>query len=163
SNLKRVFNELGGKSAFVLFDDFADVERAAVTAAGSIFFNQGQSCNAPSRAIVHASVAERFAEIVAAEAAKLQPADPLNEATQMGAIVDEAQLQTVLGYIEAGRREGATVVAGGSRARLDSGGCYVEPTVFSGVDNRMRIAQEEIFGPVLSIIRFETEEEAIAL
>jgi gamma-glutamyl-gamma-aminobutyraldehyde dehydrogenase len=163
SNLKRVFNELGGKSAFVVFDDFADLTRAAATAAGSIFFNQGESCNAPSRAIVHEGVAERFTEIVAAEAAKWQPADPLDPGTDMGAIVDEAQLQGVLGHIEAGRAEGATLVTGGARTRQASGGCYVEPTVFADVDNRMRIAQEEIFGPVLSVIRFKTEEEAIAL
>jgi gamma-glutamyl-gamma-aminobutyraldehyde dehydrogenase len=163
SNLKRVYNELGGKSAFVVFDDFADVERAAKTAAGSMFFNQGESCNAPSRVLVHESVADRFVEVVAAEAPKYRAADPLDVATEMGALVDEGQLRTVMGYIDAGKAEGARTVAGGVRAREASGGFYVEPTVFDRVDNGMTIAREEIFGPVMSIIRFKTEAEAVAL
>jgi acyl-CoA reductase-like NAD-dependent aldehyde dehydrogenase len=163
SNLKRVYNELGGKSAFVVFDDCADIERAAKTAAGSLFFNQGESCNAPSRVLVHESVAERFVEIVAAEAPKYRAADPLEAGTEMGALVDEGQLKTVLGYIEAGQREGARTVTGGTRAREASGGFYVEPTVFDRVDNGMTIAREEIFGPVMSVIRFKTEAEAVAL
>jgi acyl-CoA reductase-like NAD-dependent aldehyde dehydrogenase len=163
SNLKRVWNELGGKSAFVVFPDFADLERAAKTVAGSIFFNQGESCNAPSRVLVHASVADRFVEIVEAEVPQYAPADPLHPATVMGALVDGTQLQTVLGYIEAGRNEGARLVAGGRQARTETGGCFVEPTVFDGVNNGMRIAREEIFGPVMSIIRFKSEAEAVAL
>ena len=163
SNLKRVYNELGGKSAFLVFDDFADLERAAQTAAGSLFFNQGESCNAPSRVLVHESIADRFVEIVAAEAPQYRPADPLDAATTMGALVDEGQLRTVLGYIEAGTREGARTITGGQRAREASGGYYVEPTVFDFVANGMTIAREEIFGPVMSVIRFKTEAEAIAL
>jgi acyl-CoA reductase-like NAD-dependent aldehyde dehydrogenase len=163
SNLKRVYNELGGKSAFLVFDDFADVERAAKTAAASLFFNQGESCNAPSRVLVHESVAERFVDIVAAEAPKYRAADPLEAGTEMGALVDEGQLKTVLGYIEAGKNEGARTVTGGARAREASGGFYVEPTVFDRVDNGMTIAREEIFGPVMSVIRFKTEAEAVAL
>jgi gamma-glutamyl-gamma-aminobutyraldehyde dehydrogenase len=163
SNLKRVYNELGGKSAFVVFDDFDNVERAAQTAAGSMFFNQGESCNAPSRVLVHESVADRFVEIVAAEAAQYRPADPLAGATTMGALVDEGQLRTVMGYIEAGSNEGARAVTGGRRALISSGGFYVEPTVFDGVANGMTIAREEIFGPVMSVIRFKSEAEAIAL
>ena len=163
SNLKRVYNELGGKSAFVVFEDFADLERAAKTAAGSLFFNQGESCNAPSRVLVHESVADRFVEIVAAEAPKYRPADPLDASTEMGALVDEAQMKTVLGYIGAGKAEGARAVTGGLRARESSGGFYVEPTVFDRVDNGMTIAREEIFGPVMSVIRFNTEAQAIAL
>jgi gamma-glutamyl-gamma-aminobutyraldehyde dehydrogenase len=163
SNLKRVYNELGGKSAFVVFDDFADVERAAKTAAGSVFFNQGESCNAPSRVLVHESIADRFVEIVAAEAPNYRAADPLDASTEMGALVDEGQLNTVMRYIDAGKAEGARTVAGGMRARESSGGFYVEPTVFDRVDNSMTIAREEIFGPVLGIIRFKTEAEAIAI
>jgi acyl-CoA reductase-like NAD-dependent aldehyde dehydrogenase len=163
SNLKRVYNELGGKSAFVVFDDFFNVERAAKAAAGSLFFNQGESCNAPSRVLVHESIAERFIEVVAAEVPKFAAADPLDAGTEMGALVDEGQLRTVMGYIEAGKREGARTVAGGQRARETSGGFYVEPTVFDRVDNGMTIAREEIFGPVMSVIRFKTEAEAVAL
>jgi acyl-CoA reductase-like NAD-dependent aldehyde dehydrogenase len=163
SNLKRVFNELGGKSAVLVFDDFADVERAAKTVAASMFYNQGESCNAPSRVLVHESVADRFVEIAAARAPSHQPADPLDVETRMGAVVDEAQLKTVMAYIDAGVAEGARCVTGGRRAREDSGGYYVEPTVFDRVGNGMKIAREEIFGPVLSVVRFRTEEEAVRL
>ena len=163
SNLKRVYNELGGKSAFVVFDDCGDVSRAAVTAAGSLFFNQGESCNAPSRVLVHERIADEFAARVAAEAANYTPADPLNPRTVMGALVDETQMRTVLGFIEAGRAEGARCTAGGQQARAETGGYYVEPTVFDGVNNQMKIAREEIFGPVTSILRFKDEAEAIAI
>jgi gamma-glutamyl-gamma-aminobutyraldehyde dehydrogenase len=163
SNLKRVYNELGGKSAFLVFPDFADLERAAKTVAGSVFFNQGESCNAPTRVFVHESVAERFVEIAAAEAAKYPPADPLAAGTVMGAVVDETQMNTVMGYIDAGQTEGARIAAGGRRVRTESGGYFVEPTVFDGVTNTMKIAREEIFGPVFGIIRFKTEAEAIGL
>ncbi len=163
SNLKRVFNELGGKSAFVVFPDFNDITRAAQTVAGSMFFNQGESCNAPSRVLVHQDVADEFVRIVAAEAPKYRPADPLDASTEMGALVDEGQMKTVLGYIDAGNAEGAKCVAGGTRARAESGGWYVEPTVFDRVTNDMKIAREEIFGPVMSVIRFKDEAEAVAL
>lgn len=163
SNLKRVYNELGGKSAFVVFPDFADLKRAATTVAGAMFFNQGESCNAPSRVLVHESVADEFVAIVASETPQYAPADPLDPGTVMGALVDDTQMNTVLGYIASGREEGARVAAGGGRVRADSGGFYVEPTVFDGVAPTMKIAREEIFGPVLSVIRFRDEAEAVAL
>lgn len=163
SNLKRVYNELGGKSAFVVFDDFDDLARAARTVAGAIFYNQGESCNAPSRVLVHERVADEFVALVAAQAPQYQPADPLDADTTMGALVDETQLRTVLGYIEAGHRDGATLVAGGQRMRADSGGYYVAPTVFDRVSNDMTIAREEIFGPVLGVIRFTDEADAVRL
>ena len=163
SNLKRVYNELGGKSAVLVFEDFADVERAAKTVAGSMFFNQGESCNAPSRVLVHESVADDFVRIVAAEAGQYQPSDPLDPTSVMGALVDDTQMKTVMGYIEAGQAEGARLVTGGQRALDETGGYYVQPTVFDGVGNAMKIAREEIFGPVMSIIRFKTEAEAVQL
>ncbi len=163
SNLKRVYNELGGKSAFVVFDDFADVERAARTVADSMFFNQGESCNAPSRVLVHEAIADRFVEVVAAQAPRYRPADPLDPSTVMGALVDATQLGTVMGYIDAGLSEGARCVTGGRQARVETGGFYVEPTVFDGVANSMKIAREEIFGPVMGVIRFRTEAEAVAI
>ncbi|MCW7541901.1 aldehyde dehydrogenase [Aquabacterium sp. A7-Y] len=163
SNLKRVYNELGGKSAFIVFPDCEDLERAAATAAGAMFFNQGESCNAPSRLLVHESIADGFAERVAALAPRYQPGDPLDATTEMGALVDEGQLRTVLGYIDAGHEAGARCLTGGRQARIDSGGYYVEPTVFDGVGNEMHIAREEIFGPVLSLIRFRDEAEAVCL
>lgn len=163
SNLKRVYNELGGKSAFVVFDDYADVARAAKTLAGSMFFNQGESCNAPSRVLVHEKVADEFVAVLQAEAPKYAPGHPLDPKTVLGALVDDTQLRTVLGYIEAGHAEGARCVSGGRQVMADTGGYYVEPTVFDGVDNRMKIAREEIFGPVTSVIRFSDEAQAIAL
>ena len=163
SNLKRVFNELGGKSAFLVFEDCSELQRAAETVAGSIFFNQGESCNAPSRVLVHERIADDFAAMVAAQAPQYQPADPLDAATVMGAIVDGTQLQTVLGYIQAGRDEGAQLLAGGAQARAETGGCYVQPTVFAGVRPSMRIAREEIFGPVVSLLRFKDEAEAVMM
>ena len=163
SNLKRVYNELGGKSAFIVFHDFRDIARAAKTVAGSMFFNQGESCNAPSRVFVHESVADEFLDVVAAEAPKYAPGDPLSGHAETGAIVDETQLRTVLGYIEAGHGEGATLRAGGRQTLAETGGYFVEPTVFEGVTNSMKIAREEIFGPVMSVISFKTEDEAIAM
>ncbi|HMN77913.1 MAG TPA: aldehyde dehydrogenase [Burkholderiaceae bacterium] len=163
SNLKRVYNELGGKSAFVVFPDFRDIARAAQTVAASMFFNQGESCNAPSRVFVHRKVADEFLAVVAQEAPKYAPGDPLSGHAETGAIVDETQLRTVLGYVDAGHAEGATLRAGGRQVRAETGGFFVEPTVFEGVTNGMRIAREEIFGPVMSVITFETEDEAIAM
>jgi gamma-glutamyl-gamma-aminobutyraldehyde dehydrogenase len=163
SNLKRVFNELGGKSAFIVFDDADSIERAADTVAGSLFFNQGESCNAPSRLLVHASVADEMVARIVAQTSRYQPADPLSPATVMGAMVDEGQLRTVLGYIASGQEQGAQCVAGGTQVLAETGGFYVQPTVFDGVRADMRIAQEEIFGPVLSVIRFQDEAEAVRL
>lgn len=163
SNLKRVYNELGGKSAFIVFDDFQDLDRAAKTAAASMFFNQGESCNAPSRLLVHDSIADEFVSRVQNLVPAFQPGDPLDETTEMGALVDEGQLRTVLGYIASGEEEGARLVAGGRQVRADTGGHYVEPTLFDGVRNDMRVAREEIFGPVLSVIRFRDEAQAVAL
>lgn len=163
SNLKRVYNELGGKSALIVFPDFKDLDRAAKTAAGSMFFNQGESCNAPSRLLVHESIAEDFVKRITAEVPHYTPADPLHSDTVMGAMVDEAQMRTVLSYIDSGRKGGARCAVGGERARLDSGGYYVQPTVFDGVRNDMAIARDEIFGPVLSVIRFRDEAEALRI
>jgi gamma-glutamyl-gamma-aminobutyraldehyde dehydrogenase len=163
SNLKRVYNELGGKSANIVFADYADLERAAETAAGAMFFNQGESCNAPSRLFVQADIADEFVARLTALTPRYMPADPLDEGTVMGALVDATQLNTVKGYIEHGHQEGAVCLTGGRQAFADSGGFYVEPTVFDRVSNSMKIAREEIFGPVLSVIRFNTEEEAVAM
>jgi gamma-glutamyl-gamma-aminobutyraldehyde dehydrogenase len=113
--------------------------------------------------LVHESVADEFIATVAAEAPKYQPGDPLSGAAPMGALVDDGQLRTVLGYIDAGHTDGARLVAGGRQARAETGGYFVEPTVFDGVTNQMKIAREEIFGPVMSVIRFNTEAEAIAI
>ena len=162
SNLKRVYNELGGKSANIVFADFDDLDRAAATSAGSVFYNQGESCNAPTRLFVEDSVADDFVARLIAQAKDWSPGNPLSADTAMGALVDEGQVGTVMRYIESGRGEGASAIAGGQRVHPVSGGCYVAPTIFDRVNNEMTIAREEIFGPVLSVIRFRTEDEALA-
>jgi 4-guanidinobutyraldehyde dehydrogenase/NAD-dependent aldehyde dehydrogenase len=161
SNMKRVWLECGGKSPNIILADCPDLERAAAAAASAIFFNQGEMCSAGSRLIVEESVRDAVLEKVVAAGRELVPGDPLDPATRMGAIVDDVQLRTVLGYIDAGREDGARVLTGGQRARAGSGGFYVEPTVFTDVEPGMRIAREEIFGPVLSAITVRDAEEAV--
>ncbi len=161
SNMKRVWLECGGKSPNIILADCPDLDRAAATAAGAIFFNQGEMCTAASRLIIEASVRDRVLEKVVEASRAMQPGDPLDPATRMGAIVDEIQTRTVLGYIDSGRSEGAAVLAGGQRVREQTGGCYIEPTVFSNVTTDMRIAREEIFGPVLAAITVKDAEEAV--
>lgn len=161
SNLKRAWTELGGKSPNIVFADCPDLDRAVDAAVGSIFFNQGESCNAPSRLLVEASMKEAFVERVLAKVPHYQPANPLDKQTVMGAIVDEAQLATVLRYIALGQQEGAKLLAGGERVSPVSGGCYVQPTIFDGVTHDMTIAREEIFGPVLSVLTFTDAADAV--
>lgn len=163
SNLKRVGLECGGKSANIIMADCPDLEAAARAAALAIFFNQGEMCSAGSRLLVQSSVREALLETVCEIGRGMAPGDPLDPATRLGAIVDETQLLRVLGYIESGQQEGARLRLGGQRAREHSGGFYVEPTVFDAVTPGMRIAREEIFGPVLATVSFETVEEAIAI
>jgi gamma-glutamyl-gamma-aminobutyraldehyde dehydrogenase/4-guanidinobutyraldehyde dehydrogenase/NAD-dependent aldehyde dehydrogenase len=163
SNLKRVSLECGGKSPNVVMADCADVERAARAAAYAIFFNQGEMCSAGSRLVVHESLKDRMLEAIARVARELAPGDPLDPATKLGAIVDAQQMQRVLGYIDAGRADGARLAFGGAQVRTRSGGCYIEPTAFDGVQRNMRIAREEIFGPVLAVLDFRDETEAITI
>ncbi len=161
SNLKRAWTELGGKSANIVCADCPDLDAAVAAAVGSIYFNQGESCNAPSRLFVEESIRERFLEKALAMVPSYAPGDPLDEKTVMGAIVDAVQMKTVMGYIDAGREEGARLLAGGNAVRKETGGFYVEPTLFDGVQNTMKIAREEIFGPVLSVLSFRDLEEAV--
>lgn len=163
SNLKRAWCELGGKSPNIVFADCPDLDRAVAAAAGSIFYNQGESCNAPSRLLVERSIRDEFVEKLKLYSPKHMPGDPLDPATTMGALVDQGQMDNVLKYIEAGKSQGATLCCGGERVRRETGGFYVSPTIFDGVTNEMIIASEEIFGPVLSIITFDSQEEAIQI
>jgi acyl-CoA reductase-like NAD-dependent aldehyde dehydrogenase len=163
SNLKKVSLECGGKSPNIVLADCPDLDKAATAAAFAIFFNQGEMCSAGSRLLVDASIKDAMLQKIAAVGRVMQPGDPLDPDTRLGAIVDEAQMQRVLSYIDAGRTDGAKVAFGGSRVRSDSGGYFVEPTVFDGVKPDMRIAREEIFGPVLATITFKNVEEAIAI
>jgi acyl-CoA reductase-like NAD-dependent aldehyde dehydrogenase len=163
SNLKRVSLECGGKSPNIVLADYEDLDRAATAAAFAIFFNQGEMCSAGSRLLLQESIKEAFLEKLQNVARGMVPGDPLDPETKLGAIVDEAQMNRVLGYIDAGKRDGANVRLGGSRVRESSGGFYVEPTVFEGVSPRMKIAREEIFGPVLATLTFKTVDEAIKI
>ncbi len=162
SNLKRTFLELGGKSPNIVFAD-SNLEKAATFAAIAVFYNGGQTCTAGTRLIVEAGIKEKFVEMVIAKSQGWMPGDPLDPATTMGPMIDAAQLKTVADYVTVGREEGASLLFGGKQVMTDSGGCYHEPTVFGGVENSMRIAQEEIFGPVMSVIDFDTAEEAVAI
>jgi len=161
SNLKRAWTELGGKSPNIVFADCPDLDKAVEAAVGSIFFNQGESCNAPSRLFVEASIQEKFLEKAVALAPKYLPANPLDAATIMGAIVDKTQMETVLRYVESGRTEGASLLFGGEQALRETGGCYVQPTIFAGVNAGMTICREEIFGPVLSVLSFTDAADAV--
>ena len=162
SNLKRTFLELGGKSPNIVFAD-ANLEKAAAMAAVAVFYNGGQTCTAGTRLIVEDRIHDQFLEMVARNAQEWMPGNPLDPATPMGPMIDAGQFNTVHEYVDIGRGEGAELVFGGKRALQDSGGYFHEPSIFGGVDNAMRIAQEEIFGPVLSVIPFKTAEEAVAI
>ncbi|MES2877924.1 MAG: aldehyde dehydrogenase [Pseudomonadota bacterium] len=161
SNLKRAWTELGGKSPNIVFADCPDLNKAVEASVGSIFFNQGESCNAPSRLFVEASIKEKFLEKAMALLPRYAPGNPLEKSTVMGAIVDQKQMDSVLRYIETGKREGAKLLAGGEQALRETGGCYVQPTVFDGVRNDMTIAREEIFGPVLSVLSFTDAADVV--
>ncbi|SEJ73859.1 4-guanidinobutyraldehyde dehydrogenase / NAD-dependent aldehyde dehydrogenase [Pseudomonas linyingensis] len=163
SNMKRVWLEAGGKSPNIVFADAPDLRAAARAAAGAICFNQGEVCTAGSRLLVEASIKEQFVELLLEEMQAWQPGHPLDPATNVGALVDEQQLNTVLGYIAAGHAEGAQLRCGGGRVLAETGGVFVAPTVFDGVSNAMKIAREEIFGPVLSVISFDSAEEAVRI
>jgi len=162
SNLKRTFLELGGKSPNIVFAD-ANLDKAAEFAAIAVFYNGGQTCTAGTRLIVEEGILDAFVEKVSACARDWMPGDPLDPATRMGPMIDRAQHDTVAGYLEVGRSEGAELCFGGRRVLEESGGYFIEPSIFSGVDNAMRIAQEEIFGPVMSVIPFRTAEQAVAI
>jgi gamma-glutamyl-gamma-aminobutyraldehyde dehydrogenase len=162
SNLKPVWPETGGKSANLVFADCADLDRAADMAAFGIFFNQGEVCSANSRLLVERSIRDAFLERLVERAKAAQPGDPLDPATRMGAIVDERQTERIMGFV-AGARRTARLVAGGERVTVDGRGCFVEPTIFDGVDPSDPLAREEVFGPVLAVMPFDSEEQAIAL
>jgi len=161
-SLKRVSLELGGKSPNVVFAD-ADMEAALRGAMTGIFYNKGEVCAAGSRLLVEQRVHDEFVGKLVDRVKGLKVGDPMDKATRMGPVVSAQQLQTVLGYVEAGRREGATLATGGERVRVGDGrGFFLQPTVFTGVSSAMRIAREEIFGPVLSVIPFKDADDAVA-
>ena len=163
SNMKRVWLEAGGKSPNIVFADAPDLQAAAEAAASAIAYNQGEVCTAGSRLLVENSIKDDFVARVVEALRGWQVGHPLDPSTRVGAVVDRQQLETVLGYIQAGHAEGAKLLCGGRRVFEETGGTYVEPTLFDGVDNAMKIAREEIFGPVLSVIGFDGDEEAVRI
>ncbi len=163
SNMKRVSLECGGKSPQVVMGDPPSLDTIAASVASGIFYNAGQTCHAGSRLVVHRGVKDELLERISAHAKNMLPGDPLEPETVMGSVVDEGQMERVMGYVEIGATEGATVAFGGERMREESGGFYIGPTVLDGVTPEMRVANEEIFGPVLSVLEFSDEDEAVAL
>jgi acyl-CoA reductase-like NAD-dependent aldehyde dehydrogenase len=163
SNMKQVSLECGGKSPQIVFADAPDLDRVTEAVTDGIFHNQGEVCSAGSRLLVHNDRKEELLERLVSAARERTPGDPLDPDTRMGALVERAHLERVLGYIDAGGSEGAELLTGGSQVRTETGGFYVEPTIFDSVRPEMRVAEEEIFGPVLSVISFDTPEEAIGI
>ncbi len=163
SNMKRIWCEAGGKSANIIFADAPDLAAAAASAAEAFCYNSGEVCTAGSRLLVESSIADEFMNLLKAQVSQWKPGHPLDPSTNIGAIVDEAQLQRVQQYVDIGKKEGAHLTMGGATTAPVNGGQFIEPAVFENVSNDMTIAREEIFGPVLSVIRFSSEEEAISI
>ncbi|MEJ1974099.1 MAG: aldehyde dehydrogenase family protein [Lacunisphaera sp.] len=159
-NLKKVTLELGGKNPQIVFPD-ADLEAALDAVVFGVYFNAGECCNSGSRLLLHRDVPPSFVERIVERARSLPVGDPLNERTKVGAIINAAQFAKITDYITAAKKAGARLLLGGD-ARASGGGHFVDPTVFAEVRPEMSIAREEIFGPVLSILRFDTVEEATA-
>jgi aldehyde dehydrogenase (NAD+)/phenylacetaldehyde dehydrogenase len=159
NTLKRVSLELGGKSPNIIFAD-SDLETAAKYALGGIFFNQGEMCTACSRIMVEASAYDEFMSVLTSRAAKMVAGDPLHPKTRLGALISQQHLDRVLGYVDIGSKEGAKVSVGGSR--IGTKGFFMQPTVLENVTNSMRVAQEEIFGPVASVMKFDSIEDALS-
>ena len=160
--LKRVHFELGGKNPVIVFAD-ADLERAADAVVFMIYSLNGERCTSSSRLLVEASIYEKFTAMVAEKAVRIKVGHPLDPDTVVGPLIHPVHEKKVLEYIEIGKNEGATLAAGGAKFDGPGGGCYVSPTLFTNANNNMRIAQEEIFGPVLTAIPFKDEAEALAL
>jgi 4-guanidinobutyraldehyde dehydrogenase/NAD-dependent aldehyde dehydrogenase len=163
SNMKRVWLEAGGKSANIVFADAPDLKAAAEAAAAAICFNQGEMCTAGSRLLVERSIKDQFMPMVLEAMQDWKAGHALDPNSKVGALVDAGHLNAVLGYIDAGHKDQAKLLCGGKRTLEETGGQYVEPTIFDDANNSMRIAQEEIFGPVLTVIPFDSTEEAIQI
>ena len=163
SNLKRVLLECGGKNPMIVMADAEDLDTVAEHAANSIFWNMGENCSSNSRLLVHSSLKDELIEKLLSATHDWTVGDPMDNATRIGPMIEKAHMDKVLEHIETAKKEGATLIRGGSQVRSDSGGYFVEPTIFDNVTADMRLAREEVFGPVLAISTFETPEEAIAM
>ncbi len=163
SNIKRIYLELGGKSPNIVFADAPNLDVAARTSAFGIFRNSGQVCVAGSRLLVQSSIYESFMEKLHAVTDKLKVGDPLSMASDIGAVSSETQLAQNLGFVTGAVAEGATVSKGGQRIMQETGGTYMQATIIENVKPAMRVAREEVFGPVLAVMKFDTQEEAVAI
>lgn len=165
SNLKSVTLELGGKSPNIIFGDAADLDAVAQRCFTAMFCHKGEKCSEPTRFIVHSSIYDKFAAKLVSMAEAYKVGDPFSEETDQGAQANRQHFEKIMGYIEKGKKEGAKLLTGGSKVTGINGGkgFFVRPTIFGDVKNSMTIAQEEIFGPVLCLIKFETEEEAVTI
>ncbi|MCK8657184.1 aldehyde dehydrogenase [Pseudomonas umsongensis] len=163
SNLKQVWLECGGKSPNLVFEDCQDLDLAAEKAAFGIFFNQGEVCSANSRLYVQRSIHDEFVERLIAKARTWMPGDPLDPQSRAGAIVDSEQADRIMRAIEQAQGEGAKILAGGERLAINGSSNFIQPTIFAGVGRNMSLARDEVFGPVLAVSAFDTEEEAIEL
>ncbi|MGI6211845.1 MAG: aldehyde dehydrogenase [Anaerovoracaceae bacterium] len=163
TNAKRIFLEMGGKNPCVVMPDVKDLDHAAEEAVNACFWNMGENCTSNARLIVHKSIIDEFTKLVIEKTKALTVGDPLDPVNHQGALVELPHMESVLKYIGTGKSEGAKLVCGGHRILEETGGNFVEPTIFTDVTRDMTIWREEIFGPVLSIMPFETEEEAIEI
>jgi gamma-glutamyl-gamma-aminobutyraldehyde dehydrogenase len=163
SNLKRVILECGGKSPQVVLADPPDLDVIAGNAVNAAFWNMGENCSCGSRLIVHDSVKDKLMEKIVALAKTWTVGDPLDPATRVGSMIEKPHMEKVLQYIDAGKLADAKLVMGGSRVLIETGGYFVDVTIFDEVHNNMKIARDEIFGPVLSVIPVKSEEEAVKL
>ncbi len=163
SNMKRCYLELGGKSPNVVFADAPDLDKAAKVSAHGIFRNSGQVCVAGSRLLVEDSIHDEFVEKVDKIASEMKVGDPLDLATEAGAVTSADQLEKDLRFVREAERQGGRLETGGRRILEETGGYYMQPTVFSGITANMQLAQEEVFGPVLGIMRFKDEAEAVQI
>lgn len=162
SNMKQVWLETGGKSPNLIFADCGNLDAAADMAAFGIFFNQGEVCSANSRLLVHRSIKDAMVEKLIARAAATQPGDPLDPASKMGAMVDARHAENVMRFIEAGKKN-AGLVAGGEQVTINGRGSFIQPTIFDGVAPGDSLARDEIFGPVLAVVAFDNEDEAVRI
>jgi len=163
SNLKRVLLECGGKNPMVVMSDAEDLEKVAASACESIFWNAGQNCSSNSRLLLHESVADDVLARIDEAMHGWIVGDPLDPETRVGAIIEPVHMDKILANIEKAKDEGATLHTGGQQTRVDSGGWFVEPTIFTGVTHDMTVAREEVFGPVLSVSTFAHADEGIAM
>ena len=163
SNLKRVLLECGGKNPMIVMPDVEDLDNVADHAANSIFWNMGENCSSNSRLLVHESLKDELLELILERAQDWVVADPMQTACRIGPLIEKVHLEKVLGHIEQAKSEGAKLVRGGEQVLTETGGYFVQPTIFDDVTPEMQLAREEVFGPVLAVMTFKTPEEAIAM